>query len=85
VLKPRQGGGFHLRILDDILRSEQVKHALGEDVALYFRVVLTDQRGWNIRNDVCHGSSPHDQLSKGVADRLMHILLVLAQLRVEET
>jgi hypothetical protein len=85
VLKPRQGGGFHLRTLDDILRSEQVKHALGEDVALYFRVVLTDQRGWNIRNDVCHGSSPHDQLSKGVADRLMHILLVLAQLRVEET
>lgn len=84
VLKRGRGGGFHLRTLDEILRSEQIIQALGEDVALYFRVVLTDQRGWNIRNDVCHGLSPHDQFSKGVVDRLIHILLVLAQLRVKE-
>lgn len=85
VLKRGRGGGFQLRALHEILDSEQVKRALGEDATLYFKVVLTDQRGWNIRNDVCHGFSPHDQFSKGVADRLMHILLVLAQLRVRET
>ena len=84
VLKRGRGGGFHLRTLHEILDSEQVKHALGEDATLYFKEVLTDQRGWNIRNDVCHGLSPHDLFSKGVADRLMHILLVLAQLRVRE-
>jgi Domain of unknown function (DUF4209) len=84
VLKPGRGGGFHLRTLDEILRSEQVMKSLGEDVALYCRVVLTDQRGWNIRNDVCHGISLPDQFPKGVADRLIHILLLLAQLRTKE-
>jgi hypothetical protein len=84
VLKEREGGGFHLRTLDELLRTEQVRSVLGEDVALYFRVVLTDQRGWNIRNMVCHGAFPHQNASRVVADRLLHILLVLAQLRKEE-
>lgn len=83
VLKPREGGGFHLRTLDELLRTEQVNKALGEDVALYFRVVLTDQRGWNIRNDVCHGLFPHQKASGVVVDRLLHILMVLAQLRAQ--
>ncbi|MEI2579343.1 DUF4209 domain-containing protein [Scytonema sp. PRP1] len=84
VLKRGRGGGFHVRTLDEILRSEQVIQSLDEDGSLYFRVVLTDQRGWNIRNDVCHGLSLQDHFSKGVADRLIHILLVLAQLRIRE-
>lgn len=84
VLKQREGGGFHLRTLDELLRTEQVRNVLGEDLALYFRVVLTDQRGWNIRNMVCHGAFPYQNASRLVADRLLHILLVLAQLRKEE-
>jgi len=84
VLKRGRGGGFHLRTLDEILRSEQVTQSLGEDIAFYFRVILTDQRGWNIRNDVCHGVSLQHQFSKNVTDRIVHILLVLAQLRFEE-
>ena len=84
VLKARGGGGFHLRTLDELLRTEQVNEVLGKDVALFFRVVLTDQRGWNIRNDVCHGTFPHQNASRVVADRLLHLLLVLAQLRNNE-
>lgn len=85
VFKPRDGGGFHLRTLDELLRTEQVSNVLGEDVALYFRVVLTDQRGWNIRNNVCHGTFPHEHASRVVADRLLHILIVLAQIRAGQT
>ena len=81
VLKRGRGGGFHLITLDDLLRSEQVKQALGEDASLYFRVVLTDQRGWNIRNDVCHGISLQHKCSQAVVERLIHILLVLGLLR----
>ena len=81
VLKRGRGGGFHLITLDDLLRSEQVKQALGEDASLYFRVVLTDQRGWNIRNDICHGISLQHKCSQFVVERLIHILLVLGLLR----
>jgi hypothetical protein len=81
VLKRGRGGGFHLITLDDLLRSEQVTQALGEDASLYFRVVLTDQRSWNIRNDVCHGISLQHKCSQVVVERLIHILLVLGLLR----
>jgi hypothetical protein len=47
-----------LKIFDDFLREEAVMKSLGENVAHYFRVLFTDQRGWNIRNDVCHGITP---------------------------
>jgi hypothetical protein len=81
VLKTRPGGGFHLRTLDELLRTEEVCNVFGNDIALYFRVVLTDQRGWNIRNEVCHGSFPYQSASRVVADRLLHVLIVLAGVR----
>ena len=80
----RRGGGFQLRTLDEILRIMQKNPTLNEDLALYFRVVFTDQRGWNVRNEVCHGLASYGLFSSIVADRLMHILLVLAQLRLKE-
>ncbi len=84
VLRPGRGGGFHLKTLDDLLRSPELVAALGEDATLYFRVLLTDQRGWNIRNNVCHGLMQPAQMSKNVADRLLHILLVMSLLRENE-
>lgn len=79
TFKPRRGGGFHLKTLDELLRSEEMNNAFGEDVALYLRVLFTDQRGWNIRNDVCHGV--FISMSKEIADRLMHVLLLLSVMR----
>jgi hypothetical protein len=88
VLKPaKQGGGFQLITLGDLLRSEQIKQALGElgeDASLYFQVVLTDQRGWNIPNDICHGISLQHKCSQFVVERLIHILLVLGLLRYKQ-
>ena len=84
ILKSARGGGFHLKTLDELLRAREVEGALGEDAGFYFRVLLTDQRGWNIRNKVCHGMIPPEQISKGVADRLLHVLLILAILRLNE-
>ncbi len=49
-----------------------------DDVPWYLRVVLTDQRGLNLRNDVCHGLRPYGSFRFAEADLLIHILLVLA-------
>ncbi len=51
-------------------------------MALYLRIVLTDQRGWNLRNDVCHGLSPANQLNGAVARRVMMIVFFLIAFRV---
>jgi hypothetical protein len=84
TLEPRRGGGFRVRALDSLLRCDEVKKSLGEDTVLYLRVVLTDQRGWNIRNDVSHGLGTTNKYSRNITDRLIHIVLVFAILRLLE-
>jgi len=83
VLKLQPGGYYKFRLLDEILRDPIIEEVLGEDTAVYLRTLLTDRRGWNIRNKVCHGLATAENLNKWVADRLIHVLLLLALLNPE--
>lgn len=84
IYSQRRGGGLNLRTLDDLLRDAAVAAALGEDVSTYLRVLLTDARGWNIRNRVAHGLAPSSAFGVDVADRIVHALMTLALLRLQE-
>lgn len=84
VLKPSRAGGMHLKTLDELLRDDLLVSVLGEDTALYFRILLTDQRGWTVRNDVCHGIIPAMAFQARINDRLIHTLLCLALIRSKE-
>ena len=66
--------GYTQRILDDMLRDDVVRETFGDDMAFYFRILLTDQRGMNIRNNMCHGLVDPSFFSYLVADRLLHML-----------
>jgi hypothetical protein len=81
TLKKNRQGGLQLRTFDDLLRDEIVQNCFGDDSVFYFRVLLTDQRGWNLRNDTCHGISPAGSYNYSTADRVLHVLLCLAQVR----
>ena len=83
VLRPKNGG-YQLRTFDDLLRDEIVEASLGEDLAIYFRILFTDQRGWNLRNEVCHGIANPNKFDSQTADRLLHGLLTLGLLRKNE-
>jgi len=81
VLKPARGGGFNLKMLDDLLSDSLIVQVFGEDLVFYFRTLLTDQRGWNVRNCVCHGLYSADEFGPSMSDRIIHVLLCLAQVR----
>ena len=81
TLRKNRQGGLQLRTFDDLLRDERVEACFGTDSSFYFRILLTDQRGWNMRNDVCHGISPVGAFNYSTADRIMHVVLCLAQVR----
>ncbi len=81
VYKPARNGGYSLCLLDDILRDKGVVRSLGESVVLYLRVLLTDQGGWNLRNNICHGLQDPDSFGPAMGDRLFHVLLLLALVR----
>lgn len=73
--------GYMLRILDDMLRDEVIQLVFNEDIAYYFRITLTDQRGLNIRNSLCHGLVSPTHFGQMAADRLLHIFLLWLQIR----
>ena len=86
LYRPRQPNGFVPRQLDDLLRDGTLaKFWQQEDVPLYLRVLLTDVRGWNIRNLVCHGEFGTDEFTRSTANHLLHAVLVLGLvIRTEE-
>lgn len=85
VIRPqRNNKGYQLKTLDDLLRDESISRVYGDDVCLYLRIYLTDQRGENIRNSLCHGTRKPGMYDLLVADRLLHIMFLLSQVRVKK-
>jgi hypothetical protein len=81
TLRKNRQGGLQLRTFGDLLKDDAIEKCFGEDAAFYFRILLTDQRGWNLRNNVCHGISPTSAFNYSTADRIIHVMLCLAQVR----
>lgn len=77
----KQKNAFQLRILDELFRDEQVQQCLTSDFANYLKILLTDNRGWNLRNNVCHGIAELDNFNRVTVDRLLHVLLCLGMFR----
>lgn len=73
---------YNLRTFDDILRDPIVTNVLGDDLQTYLRILFTDSRGWNIRNQVCHGLVDIEFFNKHVSDRIFHALLSLGLVRL---
>jgi hypothetical protein len=71
-------------VLRDPLMAQFWKQSAKRDIALYLRVVLTDQRALNVRNRICHGLCEPDWFTPQITDRLMHILMLLSLLRMEQ-
>jgi Domain of unknown function (DUF4209) len=83
--KRSQHGGFEIKPLGAILADQYISNIFGEDTLLYLKVLLVDQRGWNIRNDICHGLISSEYFDKAVADRVLHVLLCLGRIRLKIT
>lgn len=86
TLKPARNGGYNLKTLDDLLREELVLNIFGEDATIFFKILFTDQRGWNIRNRVCHGIVDTQVLNNpAIATRVLHALICLGLVRKENS
>jgi len=70
------------KTLNDILEKEPViPEFLGEDFTLYLRMFLCDPRGYNVRNNLSHGLMEPSQFTRGISDRLLHIVWSLGFVR----
>jgi len=81
VYRKGRHGGLALKPLGELLRDPLVAHVFTEVGRQYLQVLLTDQRGWNLRNDVCHGMSVPDRQSPVLSDRVLHVLFLFSLVR----
>lgn len=80
-LKQGRHGSMMLKNLDELLRDTATGTILNERQIRHLQVLLTDPRGRNIRNNVCHSLIPAAYFGPEVADWLLHSLLILGSLR----
>ena len=61
--------GFDLRPLGSLLRDKiffKIFEKLNKNIPIYFQILLTDKRGFNFRNYICHGHFPGNRFNKAV-------------------
>ena len=84
IYKFTKSGELHSKTFDELLRDNLLTKCLGEDFCYYLRILFSDQRGWNMRNLVCHGLLNPEIFNQQTADRVFHVLLCLALITTKE-
>ena len=89
ILKPNAIGGYDRIPLGTLLceQGDIIKNVfsrINQNVCFYFRLVLTEKLGMNLRNDFAHGFGKEKFFTKEVSDRLFHILICLSLVKKQE-
>jgi Domain of unknown function (DUF4209) len=80
-----QDDGLNVKTLWKLIDDSSCEREFGTNVATYFKILLADHRGWNLRNIVCHGLEALPANNPTLSDRLIHVLLLQSLVREEET
>ncbi|MER3329650.1 MAG: DUF4209 domain-containing protein, partial [Candidatus Kapaibacterium sp.] len=81
IMKPTVEGNYDFRTLGSLLSSGILHEILGEDIVNYFKILYNDKKGWNLRNNICHGIISPKFMTRREADRVFHTILTLAQVK----
>lgn len=82
--------GYQVKTLGELLRDpliDRVYYIGTEDntVSLYLQFLLSNDKGWNLRNRMCHGiEEPTIFENKRYATHLMHALLFLTSITIKQ-
>ena len=80
--------GYKNVLLGGLLKNDQIFENVfsksGHNVLFYFRLVLTEKLGMNLRNDFAHGLGKKKFFGRDAADRLFHVLIWLSVVRKKE-
>jgi len=85
TVRPNNIGGYdrlllhHLFLQKDIFES--IFNGISSNTLFYFKLVLTQKIGLNLRNDFAHGIGKKKFETTEVSDRLFHILICLSLVR----
>lgn len=78
------GKGYMVQLMDKLFDAPEVYDVLGVDQSFYLRTLLTEQRGLNLRNLLCHGLINPNFFDATKADRIIHALLLIGNIKANE-
>lgn len=81
ISDPQRGKFF---ILDSLLNNRVFVKAAGDDLITWYRLSLSDPSGMNLRNDVAHGLSSPETMTKEIAELVIHLILSLTRFKLED-
>ena len=80
--------GYKNVLLGGLLRNDKIFEGVfsqsGHNVLFYFKLVLTERLGMNLRNDFAHGLGKQKFFGRDASDRLFHILIWLSRVKKKE-
>ena len=76
-------GGFQMISLGEVLSHARFREKVSEDIRFHFRVLYSDPRGLNVRNDLAHGIAAFELFGLGLANMVVHSIVVIGTFRVE--
>ena len=83
TMKPdRNHGGFQSIALGEVLYAERFVAQIPEDIRFHLRVLLTDVRGINLRNEAMHGLAALELFGRDLANWLVHALVMTGLIRL---
>lgn len=89
ILVPNNISGYDRLPLTALLKKQGdiIKVAfsqIGHDMTFYFRLVLTEKLGMNLRNNFAHGLEKNTFFYRETSDRLFHVFLCLSLVKKKE-
>jgi transcriptional regulator with XRE-family HTH domain len=83
VMRPdRHHGGFQAIGLGEVLSDPIFQAKVPEDVRFHLKVLLQDPRGINLRNAFAHGFAAHELFDRGIANWVVHLVVMLGLMRL---
>lgn len=76
----KDSGGFDTISMGQVLRSSAFKARFDPTARLHLRALYTEPKGINLRNRLAHGLAGPELLGAGVANWVMHSLLLIASM-----
>ena len=77
-------GGFQVIGLGKILSHEIFHARTPKDLRFHLRALYSDRRGINLRNHLAHGLAHPELLNMGLSNWVVHTLLLIGMLHIEE-
>jgi lysyl-tRNA synthetase class 1 len=86
VMRPdRHHGGFQAIGLGEVVSDEIFRAKVPEAMRFHLKVLLHDPRGINLRNEFAHGLAACELFDRGIANWIVHLIIMLGILRLQSS